>query len=99
MTLRVAVDPEVIARFCHSPGIRQLAVFGSALRPDFRPASDLDLLVECEPGHLRRLAFFSMEEELAWIFGRRVDLNTPGFLSRAFRDRVLTEAEPLYVQL
>jgi predicted nucleotidyltransferase len=57
----------------------------------------VDVLVEFEPEHVPGLAFFSMERELSALLGRRVDLNTPGFLSRYFRDEVLREAEPLYV--
>lgn len=61
--------------------IRRLSLFGSVLRDDFGPASDVDVLVEFEPGHVPGLAFFAMEEELSRIIGRKVDLNTPGFLS------------------
>ena len=57
----------------------------------------MDVLVEFEPGFVPGLRFFSMEEELSTILGRKVDLNTPGFLSRYFRDKVLAEAETQYV--
>jgi predicted nucleotidyltransferase len=67
------------------------------LRDDFTPTSDVDVLVEFEPGHVPGLAFFSMEAELSTILGRKVDLNTPGFLSRYFRDQVLAEAETQHV--
>ena len=77
--------------------VRRLALFGSVLRDDFTPTSDVDVLVEFEPGHVPGLAFFSMETELSAILGRKVDLNTPGFLSRYFRDQVLAEAETQYV--
>jgi uncharacterized protein len=53
----------------------------------------VDVLVEFVPGHVPGLAFFSMEAELSKILGRKVDLNTPGFLSRYFRDQALAEAE------
>jgi predicted nucleotidyltransferase len=77
--------------------VRRLAVFGSALRPDFRAESDVDMLVEFEPGAKRgMLRLAAMEVELGEILGRRVDLNTPGFLSEDFRDRVRKEAEVLY---
>lgn len=72
---------EKIADFCRRYHIRRLSLFGSVLRGDFGPASDVDVLVEFEPGHVPGLAFFAMEEELSQIIGRRVDLNTPGFLS------------------
>ncbi len=65
-------------------------------REDFGPASDLDLLVEFEPGVKVGLRFFTIQRELTGLFGRKVDLSTPGFLSRYFRDRVLNEAEVLY---
>ena len=78
-------------------GVRRLALFGSVLREDFAPASDVDVLVEFEPGHVPGLAFFDMERELTGLLGRKVDLNTPGFLSRYFRDQVLAEAVNQYV--
>jgi uncharacterized protein len=73
--------------------IRKLAVFGSVLHGDARPDSDLDALVEFDPGHVPGLAFFGMEQELSELLGRKVDLNTPQFLSPYFRDEVLAEAE------
>jgi uncharacterized protein len=87
---------EQIAEFCRRHHIRRLALFGSVLRDDFRPDSDVDVLVEFEDGCVPGLAFFSMEAELTRFFGRKVDLNTPGFLSRDFRDEVVREAEDLY---
>jgi predicted nucleotidyltransferase len=90
-------DRRRIAEFCQRHHVRRLALFGSVLRDDFTPSSDVDVLVEFEPGHVPGLAFFSMENELSGIVGRKVDLNTPGFLSRHFRDRVLAEAETQYV--
>jgi len=73
-----------------------LSIFGSALRPDFGPESDVDVLVEFEDGHVPGFEFFEMEIELSEILGRKVDLNTPSFLSHFFRDRVLREAEVQY---
>jgi len=87
-----------VADFCRRNRIRRLAFFGSVLRPDFRPDSDVDVLVEFEPGArvgLIRLA--GIEMELSAVLGRKVDLNTPGFLSKYFRDRVLAEAQVQYV--
>ena len=86
-----------IAEFCRRNRISRLAVFGSALREDFTAESDVDLLVEFEQGHRVGLAFFAMQDELSEIFGRTVDLNTIGFLSRYFRDEVKAEAQDLYV--
>lgn len=95
---RIRVDRHKIEQFCRRHHIRKLAFFGSVLRDDFGPDSDIDVLVEFEPGHTPGLVFLSMEEELSAILGRKVDLNTPGFLSPYFRDRVLAEAEVQYVQ-
>ena len=96
MTTRLDVSQEEIAAFCRRNRIRRLAFFGSVLRDDFRPDSDVDVLVEFEPGARVGLRFFRMEQELSQILGRKVDLNTPGFLSRHFRDEVLDQAEVLY---
>jgi predicted nucleotidyltransferase len=96
--VRVSVDEEKVAAFCRKHNIRRLALFGSTLREDFSPDSDLDVLVEFEPGHVPGLAFFAMETELSELLGRKVDLNTPGFLSPYFRDQVLAEAEVQYAQ-
>lgn len=88
-----------VAAFCRRCHVRRLALFGSVLHGDAHPDSDVDVLVEFEPGHvpgLIRLA--GMELELsALLGGRKVDLNTPLCLSRFFREEVLAEAEPLYV--
>jgi predicted nucleotidyltransferase len=97
MASRLQLDREAVATFCRRHHVRRLALFGSVLRDDFTPASDVDVLVEFDPGHVPGLAFFSMEAELSALVGRKVDLNTPGFLSRYFRDRVLAEAETQYV--
>jgi len=68
------------------------------MRDDFRPESDVDVLVEFEPGQTPGLAFISMQEELSSILRRRVDLHTPASLSPYFRDRVHCEAEVQYSQ-
>ena len=94
---KIAFPKEGIAEFCRQHHIKKLAIFGSVLRDDFRADSDIDVLVEFEPGHIPGLAFFSMEDELSEIIGRKVDLNTPNFLSKYFRDKVLQEAEVQYV--
>lgn len=97
MSPRLTIDRERISEFCRRHHIRRLALFGSVLRADFGPTSDVDVLVEFEPDHVPGLAFFTMQQELSTLIGRPVDLNTPGFLSRYFRESVLKEAEPLYV--
>jgi len=93
----VQPDRERIAEFCRKHHIRRLAFFGSVLRDDFRPGSDLDVLVEFEPDHVPGLAFFGMQDELSEILGHKVDLNTPQFLSRYIRDDVMKTAEVQYV--
>ena len=96
MSARIAIDRDAIAAFCRRHHIRRLALFGSVLRDDFTRDSDVDVLVEFEPVHVPGLAFITMQTELSQIIGHRVDLNTPGFLSRYFRDEVLAEAEVMY---
>ena len=88
---------DAIARFCRQHYIRKLALFGSVLRDDFGADSDVDVLVEFEPGRVPGLAFFTIEDELSQLLGRKVDLNTPQFLSPYFRDSALAEAEVQYV--
>jgi uncharacterized protein len=94
---KIEIPAERVRDFCRQHHIRRLALFGSVLRDDFGPGSDVDVIVEFESGYAPGLDFFGMQEELSEIFGRTVDLNTPGFLSRHFRDRVLAEAEVQYV--
>jgi uncharacterized protein len=98
MTLHgIEIPGERIEAFCQANGIRRLAFFGSILHDDFRPESDVDVLVEFQPGVRVGLAFIRMQDELSAILGHKVDLNTPASLSKYFRDEVLREAETLYV--
>lgn len=90
--LKITLPQKKLAEFCRRYHIRRLAFFGSVLRDDFNPESDVDVLVEFEPGQTPGLAFFGMQKELSEILGREVDLNTPNFLSPAFRERVRREA-------
>ena len=92
----IIIQQEPLASMCRKYHIRRLSVFGSALRGDFGPASDIDLLVEFEPEHIPGLAFFRIEEEMSVLFGKKIDLNTAEFLSRYFRDEVLHQAETIY---
>ena len=91
---------QTIAEFCERHHIRKLALFGSVLREDFRPDSDVDVLVVFEPGHVPGFfRLFDLEEELSAIFGgRKVDLRTPEDLSRYFRREVEAEAEVQYAR-
>lgn len=95
--MKLQVDRNQLAEFCRRHGIRKLALFGSVLRDDFGPDSDVDVLVEFEPGRTPGFAFFALQDELAEMLGRRVDLQTPGFLSPHFRAAVLRDAEVLHV--
>ncbi len=94
--LTLSFDRVALGGLCRRYGIRRLAVFGSALRGEQGPESDLDILVEFEPGSPIGLRFITLQAELSALFGRRVDLVTAGFLSPHFRPRVVREAVPLY---
>lgn len=96
-TIQIPIPRDLIADFCERHHIRKLALFGSVLREDFRPDSDIDVLVECEPG--RTITFLDLsasERALSALFGRRVDLRAPEELSRYFRHKVLASAETIY---
>lgn len=96
--LPVEIPKDKIAELCQQYHIRKLALFGSVLRDDFRSDSDIDVLVEFEPGHTPGFAFIDIQDQLSEILGRQVDLNTPQDLSRYFRTQVIEEAEVIYVQ-
>ena len=100
MNAHVSIPKVSIEAFCRKHGIRRLAVFGSALRDDFGPASDIDVLVEFAPDHIPGLlGVAGMESELSRLFlGRKVDLRTPEDLSSYFRQDVLDTAEVQYSQ-
>ncbi|MHC4441687.1 MAG: nucleotidyltransferase family protein [Planctomycetota bacterium] len=96
---RLHISSEQLAEFCQRNHIRKLAFFGSVLRDDFCEDSDVDVLVEFEPGipvGFIRLA--GIERELSHIIGHKVDMRTPADLSRYFRDEVVRSAEVQYVQ-
>jgi len=98
MTLHgIEIPRDRIAKFCCTSGIRRLALFGSILREDFRPDSDIDVLVEFQPEVHVGLAFIDMQDELSSILGRTVDLHTPANLSGYFREQVMREAAVQYV--
>ncbi len=99
MNKEITVEKEKLAEFCRDHHICRLAVYGSVLRGDFGPESDVDVLVDfeagCTPGFFK---LFEMQEELSGLFGgRRIDLRTPQDLSRYFRDEVVANAEVQYV--
>jgi predicted nucleotidyltransferase len=97
MALQIDVAEREIARFCRDNGIRRLALFGSVLRADFSPESDIDVWVEFEPGlRVGMLRMAALERGLAELLDRKVDLRTPAELSRYFREEVLRNSEILY---
>lgn len=97
--MEVEAMREILAAFCAKHRIRKLSLFGSALRDDFGPDSDLDILVEFEPGvSVGLITFSGMENELSDLLGRKVDLNTAGTLSRHFRAEVLRESRLMHEQ-
>jgi len=99
MSAKIKIDRDKIAEFCRRNRIRKLSLFGSVLRDDFGPESDVDMLVEFEPDaqfSLFRMA--DMELELSEMLGRKVDLRTPEELSRYFREEVVQSAEVQYAQ-
>ena len=96
----ITFNGRALSTFCMKNGIKKLSLFGSVLSNDFGPQSDIDVLIEFMPGEI--VGFFRLiriERELSSFFkGRKVDLRTVGDISKYFRDRVLTEAEVLYVR-
>lgn len=96
MTPQIAIPQAKIEEFCRRNHIKKLSLFGSVLRDDFTDESDVDVLVEFEPGETPGWDFFRMQDELSEIVGRKVDLHTYGDLSKYFRDEVVAEAVPLY---
>lgn len=97
MSLPIEINHEAIVAFCRRHHIRKLAVFGSVLRDDFRPESDVDVLLEFEPEHVPGLLrLMSMQLEFSDLIGREADFRTPRDLGAHFRERVVHEAEVLY---
>jgi len=93
----VAISKQAVMAFCHKYHIRKLSLFGSILRSDFRPSSDVDVLVEFQRGHTPHLITLGqMQDELSDLWGRPVDLKTAGFLSRHFRQQVVDTAQTIY---
>ncbi len=98
-TPRISVPQTELADFCRRNHIRKLSLFGSVLSDAFGPQSDVDVLVEFEPGHIPGLSLIRMQDELSILFrGRKVDLVTPKFLNKRIRDRVIAEAAVQYAQ-
>jgi predicted nucleotidyltransferase len=100
MNKNLIIPKDEIADFCRRHHIRKLAIFGSALRDDFGPDSDVDVLVDFESAHIPGFfRLFDIEGELSGLLGgRKADLRTPEDLSRYFRDEVIASAEVQYVR-
>ncbi|HRJ17931.1 MAG TPA: nucleotidyltransferase family protein [Bryobacteraceae bacterium] len=94
----IDVEQEQLAEFCRRHGVRRLLLFGSVLTERFTESSDIDVLVEFQPGvRVGFLRMAAMERELSGLFGaRKVDLRTPNELSPYFRDEVLQTAQVQY---
>ena len=97
ITPAIAIPEAELAEFCRRHHVRKLALFGSVIRPDFRPDSDIDVLVEFLPGFAPGISLIDMQDELSTMLAnRRIDLVTEKFLNRRFRDAVLKDARVLY---
>ena len=97
MSLQIDIDTDGLAAFCRRSGIRRLSFFGSVLRDDFGPESDIDVLVELVPdAGVGLFEFVALQRELGELLGREVDLHTPASLSHFFRDEVVGSAEVAY---
>lgn len=97
MLSAISIPIAELEAFCQQHHIRKLSLFGSVLRDDFTPDSDIDVLVEFEEGTpIGLIRFSQIELELSALLGRKVDLNTPQDLSDFFRDKVLASAQVLY---
>lgn len=99
MANKVHIPREKLMAFCRRHHIRKLSLFGSALRDDFTPDSDVDVLVEFEPGHVVGFRIIDMEDELSRMFGgRKVDIVSEKYLNHRLRDRILDSAEVQYAE-
>ena len=95
---RIIIQKEKISQFCQQHHIEKLSLFGSVLRDDFQPGSDVDVLVEFEPGHVPGfIKLYEIEQNLTEILdGHQPDLVTPKFLNHRIREKILSQAEVQY---
>ncbi len=98
MNVADLVTKDQIEPLCRKYHIRKMSLFGSVVRADFSTHSDIDILVEFEPGHIPGFDFFLIEAELSQLLGRKIDLQTRQFLSPEILESVLLEAVPVYEQ-
>jgi predicted nucleotidyltransferase len=97
MPVEIAIPESTLAEFCQRYHVRKLSLFGSILRGDFRADSDVDVQIEFEAGKtVDFFTFIDMQDELSELLGYEIDLNTPKFLSRYFRDQVMANTRLLY---
>jgi predicted nucleotidyltransferase len=90
---RIDIPPDRLAALCRRHRIQRLSLFGSVMRDDFGPSSDVDMLVEFEAGHSPGWEIVDIEQEFSALFGgRKVDMVNPKYLNRHLKDRVLGEA-------
>jgi predicted nucleotidyltransferase len=90
---RLALPRGALEEFCRKHHIRRLSFFGSVVRDDFGPESDVDVLIEFEPGHTPGFAIIDIEDELSALFGgRKVDIVNPKYINHRLKDRILGEA-------
>lgn len=92
----IHIPLEQLAVYCRNHHIRKMSLFGSVLRDDYNPQSDVDVLVEFELEHTPGFSFFAIQEDLSKLFGRAVDLQTPQDLSPYFIDQVLQQCKVIY---
>jgi uncharacterized protein len=98
-TLPISISQQDLQVFCRKYYIRKLSLFGSVLRDDFRPNSDVDVLIEFAPGHTPGLEIVDIEEEFSSLLnGRKIDLVNPKYLNPRLKDRVLAEAKVFYAE-
>lgn len=99
MNQKVSIPSRPIQDFCHRYHVRELSIFGSAVRNDFHAASDIDLLVDFMPGaQIGYLTLLRMQRELSGILKRRVDLVPKGGLKAKIRKEILTQARVIYLE-
>src|SRR5438067_4320809 len=97
-TPQIHIPKRKVAEFCRQHRIVSLSLFGSVLRDDFHEGSDVDILVEFEPGFQPGLSFFRLQREMSVLIGRQVDLRTSAELSPFISKRGLPSAKPQYVR-
>jgi predicted nucleotidyltransferase len=98
ISAKLRIPSHQIASYCHEHHIRSMALFGSFVHNAEGPVSDIDVLVDFEPGHVPGFDFFLIEAELSRLFGRKVDLQTISFLSPEVRNSALSESVTVYEQ-